>query len=209
RPWLLEVNSTPSLAVQHSDPRVRQLIAQQKGGMVADMVGGLLQLGRRYGGGVTAGSSGGHQVASTEAAEEEQVRETLQALYPQVFYQPHLLQQLAAAEAELRNRGGFLPLMPLFPTPTQAATMPDPSSVRVAPQQQLADSDDGSARSQHAATATEQQFISESEGYILDAPSLPPGFGQGLPWNEADLLLQAWCSERERLEGKVGKECVA
>eukprot|EP00798_Chlamydomonas_sp_ICE-L_P021519 gene21519-28505_t len=37
-PWLLEVNGTPSLAVDHNDPVVEQMIFDQKNGMVKDMV---------------------------------------------------------------------------------------------------------------------------------------------------------------------------
>eukprot|EP00798_Chlamydomonas_sp_ICE-L_P005188 gene5188-18411_t len=38
RPWLLEVNSTPSLAVEHQDPEVLNMIYTQKNDMVVDMV---------------------------------------------------------------------------------------------------------------------------------------------------------------------------
>lgn len=38
KPWLLEVNSTPSLAVEHSDPTTQALIYEQKNEMVVDMV---------------------------------------------------------------------------------------------------------------------------------------------------------------------------
>lgn len=37
-PWLLEVNSTPSMAVDHADPSVQQMIFVQKASMVADML---------------------------------------------------------------------------------------------------------------------------------------------------------------------------
>ncbi|KAJ9524612.1 hypothetical protein QJQ45_024202 [Haematococcus lacustris] len=36
-PWLLEVNGTPSLAVDHGDAKVEQMIHTQKAGMVSDM----------------------------------------------------------------------------------------------------------------------------------------------------------------------------
>jgi hypothetical protein len=37
-PWLLEVNGTPSLAVDHADPDVEQLICEQKVGGVMGFV---------------------------------------------------------------------------------------------------------------------------------------------------------------------------
>jgi hypothetical protein len=109
RPWLLEVNATPSLAVQHSDPHVLQLIRQQKEGMVADMVS-LLRLERRYGrkarrgtrqpthgsrgqgseegttaaDGDAAGGSGDSSDADGEAG--QRLREELQATYPEVSW---------------------------------------------------------------------------------------------------------------------------
>lgn len=46
-PWLLEVNSTPSLAVEHSDPLVERLIYEQKNTMVEDTFR-LLQLPGRF-----------------------------------------------------------------------------------------------------------------------------------------------------------------
>jgi len=39
-PWLLEVNGTPSLAVEHSDPEVEALIHRQKVGGWSPFVGG-------------------------------------------------------------------------------------------------------------------------------------------------------------------------
>ncbi|EFJ40684.1 hypothetical protein VOLCADRAFT_99465 [Volvox carteri f. nagariensis] len=39
RPWLLEVNATPSMKVEHCDPRVAELIFRQKWAAVRDMVG--------------------------------------------------------------------------------------------------------------------------------------------------------------------------
>ncbi|KAG1679275.1 hypothetical protein FOA52_009305 [Chlamydomonas sp. UWO 241] len=46
-PWLLEVNGTPSLAVDHEDPVVEQLIHDSKAGMVRDMVS-LLRSASRF-----------------------------------------------------------------------------------------------------------------------------------------------------------------
>ncbi|GIM13612.1 hypothetical protein Vretimale_16680 [Volvox reticuliferus] len=38
RPWLLEVNATPSMKVEHTDPRVAELIYCQKWPAIRDMV---------------------------------------------------------------------------------------------------------------------------------------------------------------------------
>ncbi len=43
QPWLLEVNGTPSLAVEHSSPEVEALIAKQK---VSAYLGCVLQVMR-------------------------------------------------------------------------------------------------------------------------------------------------------------------
>ncbi|GLC40289.1 Tubulin polyglutamylase ttll5 [Pleodorina starrii] len=133
RPWLLEVNATPSLAVQHSDPRVCGLIREQKEGMVADMVA-LLNLERRFrsrqrthgGGGGDSGDDSGD--GDDDGDGEQQLRELLQATYPEVFYDSGLLESLSAVEAELAARGSFMPLMPLFPL--QAAKQPAKAAAR-------------------------------------------------------------------------------
>jgi tubulin polyglutamylase TTLL6/13 len=46
-PWLLEVNGTPSLAVDHADPATAALIHTQKVGLGADPVG--VSMGRSRG----------------------------------------------------------------------------------------------------------------------------------------------------------------
>ncbi len=44
RPYLLEVNATPSMAVEHSEPRTERLIREQKAAALRDMCQ-LLDLG--------------------------------------------------------------------------------------------------------------------------------------------------------------------
>ena len=88
---------------------------------------------------------------------------TGQGLYPEAFYEPGLLDALGAVEEELACRGGFLPLMPLFP-----GTEP-----RTAQQQQPAP---GAGAGK--------------EGQVARKP---------LPWSAADLLVRAWCKDRDRV----------
>jgi hypothetical protein len=83
RPWLLEINATPSMKVEHEEPATEALIHQQKWPVVRDTFR-LLGVGpQRFR--QAAGGAGG---AGFDAA---------------------LLQQ------ELAARGGFEPLMGLFP----------------------------------------------------------------------------------------------
>ncbi|GIL58694.1 hypothetical protein Vafri_13681 [Volvox africanus] len=244
RPWLLEVNATPSLAVHHSDPRVEELIRQQKEGMVADMVS-LLRLDRRYGSRrtcialredhdhratslgsrlpvmdtcVVEGKRGEPGGCDGEDADLERLRERLQATYPEVFYDPNLLEMLEALEAELVAKGSFLPLMPLFPPPSQAvpATLPP---ARAAAVPGYVDGERGRQNpdpefgfrgkvSEHRAapTAGPVRVVHEKSAYLLDMAKLPVGFGSGVQWSEADRLVRAWCRDRDRQRTAAGKK---
>ncbi|GIL77063.1 hypothetical protein Vretifemale_6624 [Volvox reticuliferus] len=255
RPWLLEVNATPSLAVQHSDPLVEQLIRQQKEGMVADMVS-LLRLDRRYGSRRTCatrhehhdhqatslgcgrpvmdphGMKGkpGEQGAVDEAgggegedADLERLRERLQAIYPEVFYNPNLLKVLESIEAELVAKGRFLPLMPLFPPPSQAtASVVTAAATRAVAVSGYADGTDGLRARQDSDPESEisgrvlEQHVAgpgagpvplahEKSAYLLDVAKLPVGFGASLQWSAADRLVRAWCRDRDRQRTAAGK----
>lgn len=86
-PWLMEVNATPSMKVAHSDPAARALIGEVKWPVVRDMFAMLGVGPGRFGADANAGGAGGGHEAT-----------------------------VAEVEAELRARGGFAPLMHLFPT---------------------------------------------------------------------------------------------
>lgn len=95
-PWLLEVNSAPSIMAVHSDPGTCSLIKSTKQAMLHDMLAmvqhRLLLLPQ------DGSSSGGSQ---------QQQGKTVQLSWQQ---------ELAA---EMANRGGFEPLMGLFPVAQQ------------------------------------------------------------------------------------------
>lgn len=103
-PWLLEYNSAPSIMVQHEQEQEKELIYTQKHKMLTDMVA---IVRHRYGrqqqeeGQQQQGSSGS---SGSEGGGPAGVR--------RLTWQQHLA-------VELQNRGGFLPLMPLFPLENQ------------------------------------------------------------------------------------------
>ncbi|PNH11180.1 Tubulin polyglutamylase TTLL5 [Tetrabaena socialis] len=90
RPWLLEVNATPSMKVEHSDPATAALILSQKWPATRDMVA-LLGLGAERFDLAAAGRSPDRSSP-------------------------------AYAEEELHRRGGFVPLLHLFPSPPASST---------------------------------------------------------------------------------------
>ncbi|EFJ42490.1 tubulin tyrosine ligase TtlE [Volvox carteri f. nagariensis] len=141
-PWLLEVNGTPSLQVEHEDPRVEQLIHDQKYGMVQDLMS-LLGMRERFKPRYAAiraaaktkqqaaaaaaaaalasdGGGGGHAAAAAKAAAA--------AAKPSASFTRKIREQLqpstdsavmARVAQELTHRGGFEPLMPLMPLDPQ------------------------------------------------------------------------------------------
>jgi hypothetical protein len=88
-PWLLEVNSAPSIMAVHSDPSTCELIKATKQAMLGDM---LAMVQHRVAGGSSnsSSSSGGGSKRAAIPWQEE-------------------------LAAEMANRGGFEPVMGLFP----------------------------------------------------------------------------------------------
>lgn len=137
QPWLLEVNSTPSLAVSHSDPDVERMIREQKGGMVADMVR-MLRLQDRFGNrspvvlprpvrrppdeagegaaaGLTAPAAAQAETLDMPRYSRNELARGIRRVRGASCPDPAAEQHLATVEMEMGLRGGFLPLMPLFP----------------------------------------------------------------------------------------------
>eukprot|EP00198_Chlamydomonas_reinhardtii_P003616 XP_001692952.1 guanylate cyclase [Chlamydomonas reinhardtii] len=92
RPWLLEVNATPSMKVEHEDAGVAALIGAQKWPAVRDMVALVGISPQRFEEGA-AGSRGAPDRSTPAYALEE-----------------------------LRRRGGFVPLLHLLPHPAASTT---------------------------------------------------------------------------------------
>ncbi|KAF5829704.1 tubulin-tyrosine ligase family-domain-containing protein [Dunaliella salina] len=90
-PWLLEVNATPSLAVEHQNIEVERMIHQAKAGMIADLFS-LVRIPGRY-------TNNKHNPNSKHDQEGE---------------------LLAVLLAELDSRAGFEPLMHLLPSTQEA-----------------------------------------------------------------------------------------
>ncbi|GLI61494.1 hypothetical protein VaNZ11_003822 [Volvox africanus] len=138
-PWLLEVNGTPSLQVEHEDARVEQLIHDQKYGMVQDLMS-LLGIRERFkpryaalraaakakqqavsaAAAAVASNGGSHAAAAAVAAAA--------AAKPSAALTRRLREQMqptsdtaviARVAEEIMNRGGFEPLMPLMPLDPQ------------------------------------------------------------------------------------------
>eukprot|EP00877_Chromochloris_zofingiensis_P003213 jgi/Chrzof1/12893/Cz07g11100.t1 len=101
-PWLLEVNGTPSLAVEHESSLVQQRIHKQKFGMVKDMVH-VLNCKERF--------SLRYQLLKSALTKDKlkvrRVRELMNGASDDALQR--LLQR------ELQQCGGFIPLMPHFP----------------------------------------------------------------------------------------------
>lgn len=100
-PWLLEVNATPSLAVEHEDPQVESLIYSQKMGMVRDMVN-ILDLPNRF--------AARYQRKGAVMTNEERLwrYKVLHGRGPDGDFTPYVREELARA-------GGWMPLMTRFP----------------------------------------------------------------------------------------------
>jgi hypothetical protein len=96
-PWLLEVNSAPSIMAVHSDAATCKLIKDTKQSMLRDM---LAMVQHRL------------LLPSEEAAGQQQQKQQQRRRQRQLSWQ----QELAA---EMANRGGFEPLMSLFPVGQQ------------------------------------------------------------------------------------------
>jgi hypothetical protein len=79
-PWLLEVNSAPSIMAVHSDPSTCELIKSTKQAMLGDMLA-MVQ----------------HRVADSSSSK------------------PSAIPWQEELAAEMANRGGFEPVMGLFP----------------------------------------------------------------------------------------------
>ncbi|PNH12996.1 hypothetical protein TSOC_000073, partial [Tetrabaena socialis] len=150
-PWLLEVNGTPSLQVEHENPRVEQLIHEQKNGMVQDLMG-LLGLRDRFkpryaalraaakskqqavaAAAVAAAAAGSGSAASLAAAVA--AASAAAAAAPGAAALTRRLREqllptsdeavMARVLQELANAGGFEPLMGLMPLdPQPGLTVP-------------------------------------------------------------------------------------
>ncbi|KAG2443321.1 hypothetical protein HYH02_009387 [Chlamydomonas schloesseri] len=92
RPWLLEVNATPSMKVEHENPNVAALIGAQKWPAVRDMVALVGIAPQRF----EEGGAGGRGAPDRSTP--------------------------AYALEELRRRGGFVPLLHLLPHPAVSTT---------------------------------------------------------------------------------------
>lgn len=101
-PWLLEVNSAPSIMAVHSDPATCDLIRSTKQAMLGDMLAMVQHrvLGSSGGGSGSASASGG---GSGRAG-------------------PSALSWQEELAAEMANRGGFEPVMGLFPVDQAAGS---------------------------------------------------------------------------------------
>lgn len=101
-PWLLEVNGTPSLAVSHHDPAVEQLIHEAKGSMVTDMFS-ILDVQHRF-------------LPTYGLSKSGSKLSAMQAQRARIALSRHSeAAAKARVDAELQNRGGFIPLMGHFP----------------------------------------------------------------------------------------------
>jgi len=118
RPWLLEVNSTPSLAVEHNDPVVEELIYNQKWSMVTDMFS-LMRIPHRFSmntprpSALEAGTS--PSWVKDEEAEMASIQNTIRSQCDEAFYDEKVCNMLMTLELEMRSRGGFTPLMDMMP----------------------------------------------------------------------------------------------
>ncbi len=116
---------------------------------------------------------------------------SLLLLLLQVFYDPGLADVLLDVEHELRGRGGFLPLMPLFPTATTtaaAAAASLPAAAAAAATSSASSAASGSRGPARQGSGTGGRV--QKGGQKLDA---------ALPWSQADRLARAWCSDRDKV----------
>ncbi|GIL99848.1 hypothetical protein Vretimale_4813 [Volvox reticuliferus] len=138
-PWLLEVNGTPSLQVEHEDVRVEQLIHDQKYGMVQDLMS-LLGIQERFkpryaalraaakakqqavsaAAAAVASNSGSHAaVAAVAAAAAAKPSAALTRRLREQMQPTSDAAVIARVAEEIMSRGGFEPLMPLMPLDPQ------------------------------------------------------------------------------------------
>lgn len=98
-PWLLELNSSPSIMVVHSDPAMQSAIHDEKYSMLCDMISLVRHRVSRPAEGAGATSDGGSTAAPSATAAPVSGAKSWRDDYA----------------AELANRRGFDPLMPYFP----------------------------------------------------------------------------------------------
>eukprot|EP00878_Enallax_costatus_P040036 GHUV01046010.1.p1 GENE.GHUV01046010.1~~GHUV01046010.1.p1 ORF type:complete len:602 (+),score=176.12 GHUV01046010.1:192-1997(+) len=192
-PWLLEVNGTPSLAVDHGDAPVEQLIHDTKNAMVQDMVN-ILNCSRRFlarYGQVKAGSKlPAPQAAAVRATltrnDEASIRRRV--------------------EFELKHRGGFLPLMGHYPVLKYAGGVSSSTGI----QQQ--GSDAGNNAEQEPPDAGQQIVASSVSSSVADVNgSGQPGSGPAFSERDKRLFvyMQSWWSKQRKLlalRRKVAKQ---
>ncbi|GAX75739.1 hypothetical protein CEUSTIGMA_g3182.t1 [Chlamydomonas eustigma] len=113
-PWLLEVNSTPSLAVEHSDPEVEGMIYHEKNSMVMDIFK-LLRIPERFSSAVQqSDNESSSSLSMINGCEDKEEREALVAkvsawLGEQANHEA--VYEIVASELEMRAGTGFVPLM--------------------------------------------------------------------------------------------------
>eukprot|EP00879_Flechtneria_rotunda_P008305 GHRR01008699.1.p1 GENE.GHRR01008699.1~~GHRR01008699.1.p1 ORF type:complete len:583 (+),score=215.80 GHRR01008699.1:172-1920(+) len=113
-PWLLEVNSAPSIMAVHSDPETCGLIKANKQAMMADMLAVVQHriVPQQREGGAAATAEDKNISSGTSCCSSAG---TKQSKISSMTWQEELA-------AEMANRGGFEPLMTLFPM--QKASIP-------------------------------------------------------------------------------------
>jgi hypothetical protein len=162
-PWLMEVNATPSMAVAHPHAPTRALVHDQKWPVVRDAFALLGLSPERFARAAeeaaACSSSGGGGGAAAES--------------------------VADVEAELRRRGGYLPLMHLFP----GLSGDDEGGGD--------EGGDGGAAASGAADGGGSALPPSStahRGRRRDLPPLPP---LSIPWTAADRRLRAALSRSD------------
>lgn len=126
RPWLLEVNGTPSLAVEHSDPSTSAMIYEEKNTAVVDMVR-MLRLPHRFhwplllpkplrlGRDAAPPSLFSAIPQSSRPLDPLKVEAAVHAAFADQGIPEQVVQSLMDLELEMSMRGEYVPLMPLFP----------------------------------------------------------------------------------------------
>ena len=111
KPWLLEVNATPSMKVEHEDPGVERMIRGQKLQVVRDIFSMLSISPSRF---------------NQQERNGRDVRD------------------LSLVKEEMERRGGFRPLMHLFPrTPSEARSTIKKGRISDIEQEDIEQADDG------------------------------------------------------------------